>query len=82
MKPDHDLEQFKRDMEGLTERAQLLDLARRGLNAQKSCKALGIPMESYRRWFDSDVEFRVQLYAAVCGTTVEALLACVEEDTE
>jgi hypothetical protein len=67
MKHDAAIEQFKREMDGLTEKPQLVDLFRKGYNAQRACAALNIPESSYRDWFESDVEFRVQLYLALCG---------------
>lgn len=76
---DAAFERFKREMDGLTEKPQLLDLFRKGYNAQQACAALNVPESSYLHWFESDVEFRVNLYAAVCGTSVDALLASLEE---
>jgi hypothetical protein len=62
-----DVKQFKRDLDGLTEKPQLCELFRKGYNAKQACDALNIRPEDYRRWFENDVEFRVQLYLAVCS---------------
>jgi hypothetical protein len=64
---DPDFEQFRDDMDGLTEKPHVCELFRQGYNAQQACDALKIRPEDYRRWFESDVEFRVQLYLALCS---------------
>jgi hypothetical protein len=64
---DAAFEQFKQEMDGLTEKPQLVDLFQKGYNAQQACATLNIPESSYRDWFESDVEFRVQVYLALCG---------------
>ena len=79
MKHDAAIEQFKRDLDGLAEKPQICELFKKGYNALQACKMLGIPKERYAHWFGNDVEFRVNLYAAVCGTSVDALLASLEE---
>jgi transposase-like protein len=66
-KRDDDLEAFKRNLDGLAEKAQIVELARRGYSAKQTCKALNISPETFRRWFDSDTEFRTAVYQAIAA---------------
>jgi hypothetical protein len=59
------LERFKHAMDGLAEKPAICDLFRRGYHVKEALAELNIPEANYRRWFQSDVEFRVQLYLAV-----------------
>jgi hypothetical protein len=62
-KRDPDLEQFKSEMDGLSEKSELLGLFEEGYNAKQACDMLGISSRNYSRWFKSDLEFRLQIYS-------------------
>ena len=71
-KRDPNLEQFQHDMDGLTEKAQCVELAAQGLNAKETCKKLAISPETFRRWFDSDTEFRTAVYQNIVAVYLES----------
>jgi hypothetical protein len=77
MKRDDDLERFQDGMD----KVLLISAIQKGSNLTDALAMLGIPTERYRTWFESDVEFRVKIYAAVSGTSVEALLATVDDES-
>jgi hypothetical protein len=58
-KRDPDFERFQDDMD----KTLVIDAIRKGTGVKEACAMLGIPTERYRTWFETDVEFRVQLYA-------------------
>jgi hypothetical protein len=80
-KTDGDLERFQADMDGLAEKPQIIRLMREGCNAKEICRRLGISHDMYRHFWESDVEFRAQLYAAVSHVSVDELLASVDDES-
>ena len=71
-KHDHDLEQFQHDMDGLTEKAEIIELARLGYNAKQACRELKLSPEIFRTWWDADGEFRTAVYQAVVAVYLES----------
>jgi hypothetical protein len=72
-----DLGQFQDELD----KTLIVDATRKGANAKEACAMLGIATERYRHWFETDLEFRVRLYAAVSGTSVGELLASVDDES-
>ena len=74
---DRELKQFQETLD----QTLLLDAGRKGMSLNDALQILGIPKERYQRWFGDDLMFRCQLYAAVSNTTVEALMASVDDES-
>jgi protein tyrosine/serine phosphatase len=70
-KRDHDYEFFERAMQGLAEKPEIIKLAKLGYNAKQTCKKLAISPETFRRWLDSDAEFRTAVYQAITAVYLE-----------
>ena len=64
-KRDDDLEQFEHAMQGLAEKPEIIELAKKGYSAKQTCRALKISPEAFRQWLDSDAEFRSEIYKAL-----------------
>ena len=71
-KHDPNLEQFQHDMDGLTEKAEIIELARLGYNAKQACRELKLSPETFRRWWVSDTQFRTAVYQSLVAVYLES----------
>jgi hypothetical protein len=75
LQDDMDLQRFQDTLD----KTFVIDAMRKGFKATEACKMLGVSAERYCNWFNNDVEFRVQMYAAIKGVSVEAYLATPDD---
>jgi transposase-like protein len=52
--------------------AYVLELARSGYNAKKTCAELNISPETFRRWWASDTQFRTAVYQSLVAVYLES----------
>jgi hypothetical protein len=77
MKSDDDFERFQDGMD----KVLIISAIQKGSNLTDALAMLGISTDRYRSWFETDVEFRVKLYAAVSRSSVDQLLASVDDES-